>query len=83
MRNHATLALLCSLLIAVFPMTALAQDDADHSATIDNALSAAPAAIAANAAVVDVDGNIIREGSNGYTCMADNPANPASSSISL
>lgn len=40
---------------------------------IKNALSAAPLAIAANATVVDHEGNLLKEGSNGYTCLPDDP----------
>lgn len=73
MKKHTPRALLFSLLTFAFPMTALAQDDADHSATIENALSAATEAIAENASVADWEGNILRQGSNNYTCMPDNP----------
>jgi hypothetical protein len=47
---------------------------------IQDALSAAPAAIGQGAAVMDVgpDGKLVqlRAGSNGWTCLADNPASP-------
>ena len=35
--------------------------------------TAAPSYIAANCTVVDVDGSVLREGSNGWTAMAANP----------
>lgn len=35
--------------------------------------SAAPSFIAANCSVVDVDGTVLREGTNGWTAMAANP----------
>jgi hypothetical protein len=38
---------------------------------ISRAQSAAPAAISADATVMDGDGTILREGSNGWTCMPD------------
>ena len=39
---------------------------------IASALSAAPASIADHATVTDLEGNMLREGSNGWTCMPDN-----------
>jgi hypothetical protein len=47
---------------------------------IHSAMQAAPAKVAAHAAVVDMqaDGKMrtVRAGSNGFTCMADNPSTP-------
>ena len=68
--------------------TAAAQDKAavnvaapaNPSDPIDSAMSAAPAAIARDAAVmiIDDDGAMkeLRKGSNGFTCMPDSPATP-------
>ena len=39
--------------------------------------SAAPSFIAANCTVVDVDGTVLREGTNGWTAMSGNMAGPA------
>ena len=50
-------------------------------AMIRNALSAAPADLAANATVVDLEGNVLRKGTNEYTCMPDNPEMPGNSPI--
>jgi hypothetical protein len=54
---------------------------ADEAATIANALSAAPKAVAANAAVVTFDDKMqmttLKEGTNNFTCMADDPATPS------
>jgi len=48
--------------------------------SIASALSAAPASLARSAAVVtmEADGSMrtLREGTNGFTCMPDNPATP-------
>jgi hypothetical protein len=45
---------------------------------IARAMSAAPAAISAEATVMDTDGTILREGSNGWTCLPDtNPGDHA------
>jgi hypothetical protein len=45
--------------------------DESVDAKIARATSAAPAAISAKATIVDSDGTILREGSNGWTCMPD------------
>ena len=49
--------------------TAIAEESAQEK--IDRAMSAAPAAISANATIMNGDGTILREGSNGWTCMPD------------
>lgn len=36
---------------------------------ISRAMSAAPASVSANATIMDNDGTILREGSNGWTCL--------------
>lgn len=54
-------------LVAVVPIGATAQDT-DTAALIANASTAAPASVTDNATFVDGDGNVIREGTNGYTC---------------
>ena len=38
---------------------------------IARAMSAAPASVSAEATIVGSDGTVLREGSNGWTCMAD------------
>ena len=40
---------------------------------IESATSAGPADISAHATVQDWDGNVLREGSNGWTCLPDDP----------
>lgn len=71
----------------LFPAATIAQDEmaheADHAAMIENALSAAPASVAANATVADFEGNVLREGSNGYTCLPDDPSRPGNSPMCL
>lgn len=49
--------------------SASAGDSAE--AKIALAMSAAPASISAEATIVDSDGTVLREGSNGWTCMPD------------
>lgn len=43
---------------------------------IQSAESAAPESIARNASIKDRNGKLIRNGSNGWTCLADSPATP-------
>jgi hypothetical protein len=45
----------------------------DRAAVIANALQAAPASIAEAAAVMDWEGNTLREGTNGWVCFPDPP----------
>lgn len=50
-------------------------DDAldGHAAIIANALSAGPNDVTKEAAVIDGEGNVLREGSNGWTCIPETP----------
>jgi hypothetical protein len=49
---------------------------AADDAIVASAMSAAPASISADAAIMDWDFNVIREGSNGWTCLPDRPNTP-------
>src|SRR5687768_8099192 len=55
------------------------QDDADVQAKIENAMSAAPSAIADNATILDYEMDdagkfvVLREGSNDWFCFPDTP----------
>lgn len=66
MFRTVALALVCLLV----PAGALAQD------AIQSAMSAAPASISAAATVMDWDGKVLREGTNGWTCLPDNKDSP-------
>jgi hypothetical protein len=55
------------LLLTLVP--AGASEDESAEAKIALAMSAAPAAISANATIMDNDGTVLREGSNGWTCL--------------
>ena len=59
---------------------AAATPSAADQKLIDSAMQAAPAKVSASAAIValEADGSMrtVRAGSNGFTCMADNPATP-------
>ncbi len=60
-----------ALAIAIcLPLSAQGQD---REAKIKNALSAAPAALAEHAAVMDWDNAELRPGTNGWTCLPDSP----------
>lgn len=45
----------------------------DTDEMIASAMSAGPPSLAENATITDRAGNVLREGSNGWTCMPDNP----------
>ena len=64
---HADLALTLALLIGTLVVTAtpLAAQSSDE--LVDNALSAAPGKLAAEAAVMDLEGNMLREASGSRT----------------
>jgi len=56
--------------ILVFPIAGSTEDASD---AVADALSAAWPGMAENAKVVDWDGNVLKEGTNGYTCMPSPP----------
>jgi hypothetical protein len=85
---RTTLSILCGLaLFAVGNAASGEEGGAGHTPPktdeemIANALSAAPEPIAAKAAVITIeaDGKVrtLREGSNNFTCIPDDPTNPA------
>ena len=76
-------AISCFLLLFLIAYPATAQAQPDKEAKIANALSAGPPSIAEGAAVVDHDGTLLREGSNGWTCFPANPAVPANNPACL
>ena len=59
------------LLGALFIPASLAAQD---QAKIRNALTAAPGVISSQASVMDWDMSVLREGTNGWTCLPDYPA---------
>jgi hypothetical protein len=71
----ATIAGVCAF--TCLPATLASADD---QATIENAMSAAPKAVAANATVVTFDDKmemkVLKKGSNNFTCMPDDPSTP-------
>lgn len=50
---------------------------------IASATSAAPAAIGAHASVMTMDGKVLRKGTNGWTCMPDDPGTPGNDPMCL
>lgn len=56
------------LIFLLIPLTAMAGGDA-----IKSAESAGPPDLAAKATIKDWDGKVLREGSNGWTCLPDMP----------
>jgi len=70
-----SLLVFAGVVLAQHTMAAIPDDQ-----IIASAMKAAPAAIAKSATVIDVgaDGKarVVRAGTNGFTCMGDNPATP-------
>jgi len=56
--------------LIIFPIAGTADGESE---SIADALSAAWPGMAENATVVDWDGSVLREGSNGYTCLPTPP----------
>jgi len=52
-----------------FVSVAVAEEQESKDTKIARAMSAAPNSISADATIMDVDGTILREGSNGWTCI--------------
>jgi hypothetical protein len=65
--------------LLLLPALAAAQD---RDQIIRDALSAAPSAVAMHATVVDWEQNVLREGTNGWTCFPS-PPNTSSASMCL
>jgi len=66
-------ALRLAPLALLLPTASLAQAPANLDAMIQDAMSAAPSTVAVNATVMDWARNVLRQGSNGWTCF---PAPP-------
>ena len=81
---------LCATLLPILTWSALdasAQTAKSDEELIANAISAAPEAVAQDAAVVAVDAQgqmrTLREGTNKFTCMPDNPNSPGDDPMCL
>lgn len=75
MRTYFSVPLLAAF-AATCATVSLAQEMSDED-LIKNATSAAPPAVGANAAVMDWEMKTVREGTNGFTCMPNDPATPS------
>ena len=62
------------LVIAAIASTISLKANAQDAA-INSAISAGPASLTKNATIKDWKGNVLRKGTNGWTCLPDNPAN--------
>jgi hypothetical protein len=70
MRRLSLPLLSLALITLVAPnATAFAQSD-----PVQNATSAAPPSVSDSATVMDASGKVLRQGTNGWTCLPDNPA---------
>ena len=74
MKNVMLTTSAAALLCATGPAVAAATGaQADGTAVIEEALSAAPPQVAETARVLDLEGNVLREGTGAFTCF---PAPP-------
>lgn len=64
-----TLGAVAAVLCLGTASTAFAEGEDTVATKIERAMSAAPARISADATIMDVDGTVLREGSNGWTCL--------------
>lgn len=80
-------ALICAVSISALTIQSPALAQMSDEELIENATSAAPEAVAKNAAVVAMDENMqmrtVREGTNNFTCMPDNPMSPGNDPMCL
>ncbi len=75
MKQSVKLASMLGLVASTLAGTSYAQES-DAEAKIASAMSAAPSVVAASATVMDYDDTVLREGSNGWTCLPDFPGTP-------
>jgi hypothetical protein len=52
------------------------RDVVRHAAELARAENAAPSSLSKNATIMDGNGKVLRQGTNGWTCMPDNPTTP-------
>lgn len=60
---------IATLTACLFCFTTAVAEEESNDTKIARAMSAAPSSISADATIMDVDGTILREGSNGWTCI--------------
>jgi hypothetical protein len=83
LRYGSLIALTLILALGAPGVLAAQQSQGSPEALIHNALSAAPPSVAAHAAVALPTGETLREGTNGYTCMPDDPGVPNNAPMCL
>ena len=67
--------MLKSIISASAALVLLGSAASADQAAIESAMSAAPASLASNATIRTWDGEVLREGSNGWVCLPDRPDN--------
>jgi len=70
MKNTTMLATATLAVVLGLPAAVFAQNTDEM---IASAMSAGPSSIAEDATITDLAGNVLREGTNGWTCIPDNP----------
>jgi hypothetical protein len=65
-----------TLLLGAASASSVLADDEPATTKIARAMSAAPISISADATIHDVDGSVLREGHNGWTCLPGVPLIP-------
>jgi hypothetical protein len=68
---HRTVAVVVSVALAVCGMTAgvVSAANLSRQAKIARAMQAAPPSVSKNATILDVDGTVLRQGTNGWYCL--------------
>lgn len=79
--HRVSVALVSLLVITLGTHAGVAQES--EAAKVDSALSAGPAFVTDGAKVQDWDGTVLREGSNGWTCLPDIPETPGNDPMCL
>ena len=71
MKTHRAFVLISivSLTIFALPSFSFAADVGSREAKIASAMEAAPESITKNATIIDVDGTVLRQGTNGWSCL--------------
>lgn len=59
------------------------RDVVRHAEELARAESAGPASLSKHATIMDWNGNVVREGTNGWTCIPDNPNTPGRDPICM
>jgi hypothetical protein len=72
-RSYRRLPVILASLIVALALSPFAVSAQDKDDLLKDALSAAWPGMAEDATVVDWEGNVLREGSNGYTCLPTPP----------